>query len=875
MEGRTEYPALLASLSPDQAVGVFNDRVALISKVNSDIADWLQERRKVEEAYVIGLRKLGSRSQHDAAALGIFQVPWQRIVSGVENSAASHERLAQKIETDIEKPLRQFHTRNTEMKAATSSQSNLANMARELSAAQKKAEKARGGKKEGETSSGVDDASRQWESQAPYIFEQLQVLDEQRVNHLRDVLTQLQTHEADQVERSRASAESCLNALLTLETADEIKTFTEKVAAGRSNLQRRRSSATATRPPTSGMLAPPEPPLRPNNSRRASSTSNQDRLPSLSEQTPTKSKLGGLKRLGTVMSRRKSTMPPPPVPEKKKDRRSMMPFRRGDSSRSFQDLEETGRDLTPVQSHQPSHGSITQLPSAEASSRDNLASRQSAEPPAPMTNGTSEFQPPPGPPPSQIATQAAPPPATIAEEPASPIASLTTQPEPPTQISPLEPQTTGATEAEERARAFAIRDQPIKEDESEAQMAMSNMANQLRMQGATSGINRVQGSVRGRRDVRNTMFIPAGVDILNTGGAAPPTSSPPATSPSLPASTSATDLASPIQQPRQRTILEDHNLGSDTTSVHSTHSLAGLAHHPELHEPGLNASIVETVNTWFSATGVTKAFVTGEIALAYNPPALGTASESETIRLQHFEVLEKVAANPTFVTSAAKDSATSSEEHAGTYTVTLNNIKRAAPTVGLKYQLHIDEANLAAYSPILLTPAWQLVEGQASAILLYSLNPAFASEATTFKNVVISVALDVTGGADAVAVKPTAAMMSPTQGASFKRKHGAVTWRFAELSVKPEQERLLVRFTTGAGVPKKGPVEVRFEAQGRTASLVGVERKGGEAPKREKVHDPFADDGGELEGVESVASEAGWVEVSTKRGLVSGRYTAS
>ena len=31
-----------ASLTPDQAVNVFNDRLALISKVNADIADWLQ-----------------------------------------------------------------------------------------------------------------------------------------------------------------------------------------------------------------------------------------------------------------------------------------------------------------------------------------------------------------------------------------------------------------------------------------------------------------------------------------------------------------------------------------------------------------------------------------------------------------------------------------------------------------------------------------------------------------------------------------------------------------------------------------------------------------------------------------------------------------
>lgn len=560
-----------------------------------------------------------------------------------------------------------------------------------------------------------------------------------------------------------------------------------------------------------------------------------------------------------------------------------MPFRRGDSSRSFQDLEETGRDLTPVQSEQPSHGSLTQLQSADAASREDVSRRQNTDLSAPLTNGangSADYQPPPGPPPSQATAPIAPPPITIPEEPVQAQSSPSSRPEPLPQIAPLQPQSTGATENEDSSRAFAIRDQPIKEDESEAQLAMSTVANQLRMQGATSGLGRVQGSVRGRRDVRNTMFIPAGVDVLGAGAALPSASTapPPVTpsSPPLPTSSSVTDLASPIQQSvRQRTLHEDHTIGSDTTSIHSAHSLVGLAHHPELHEPGLNASIVETVNTWFSASGVTKAFVTGEVALAYNPPTTGAAADTETIRLQHFELLEKVAANPTFVTAAAKDSITSAEEHAGTYKLAVNNIKRSAPAVGLKYQLHIDEANLAAYSPILLTPAWQLVEGQASVILLYSLNPTFgASEEVVFKNVVISVALDVSA---ADAVRPTAAMMSPTQGASFRRKAATVTWRFGELSVSPgPQERLLARFTTAAGVPKQGSVDVKFEVHGKTASAVGVEKKGtgGVGAKARTEVDPFADDGGEFDGVESAGGADGWVEINTRRTVVSGKYCA-
>ncbi|KPI43625.1 uncharacterized protein AB675_6658 [Cyphellophora attinorum] len=821
MEARTEYPALLANLTPDQAVSVFNDRIALINKVNSDIADWLQERRKVEEAYVVGLRKLGSRPQGDAAALGIFQLPWQRIVSGVENSAASHERLAQKIENDIEKPLRQFQTRDSEMKSASNSQPNLANIAKDLSTAQKKAAKAK---------------AQALSSKMP-----LANGSPKRPSSLSSCKRSTRdTHEADQIERSRASAESCLNALLNLETADEIKIFTEKVGANR------RSSAATSRPPTSSMVAPPEPPpsRQPNMMRRMSSTSGQgqDQVGALPDATPSKSKLGGLKRLGTVMGRRKNTMPPPPTPEKKKDRRSMMPFRRGDSSRSFQDLEESGRDLTPATSREPQTLTDRQQSTA-ASSRDNLANQTIPESPPPQArvNGTSETcisgvhnenPPPPSPPPAAAAVSQLPP--------------------------ALQPQNTG-TESEDGSRAFAIRDQPIKEDESEAQNALSSMANQLRMQGQTSGINRVQGSVRGRRDVRNTMFVPAGVDIFAQSGLPAPPQSPP-----LPTSNSTTELASPIQPPRQKSILEDHPIGSDAGSIHSSHSLAMPGAHPELHEPGLNVSIVETVNSWFNETGITKSMVTGEIALAYNGT---TSTNTETIRLQHFELLEKVAANPTFVSSLDKTNTASAEDAAGTYTIALSNIKKSHPTVGLKYQLHLEPDNMAAYSPILLTPAWQLIDGQASVILLYSLNPTFATVGpVTFKNVAISVSLDVSGTDP---IKPTAAMMHPTAGASFRRKAGTVTWRFNELSVKPEgQERLLVRFTTASGMPKKGGIELKFELPGRTGSQVGVQRRA----QVQKEKDPFADE--EVEKVDS-REEGAWVDVERRRVLVSGRYSAS
>ena len=62
-------------MDPEQAVDVLNGRVAVINKIHSDIADWLQERRRVEEQYATALRKLARRPQQDSAsALGYGQL---------------------------------------------------------------------------------------------------------------------------------------------------------------------------------------------------------------------------------------------------------------------------------------------------------------------------------------------------------------------------------------------------------------------------------------------------------------------------------------------------------------------------------------------------------------------------------------------------------------------------------------------------------------------------------------------------------------------------------------------------------------------------------------------------------------------------------
>lgn len=313
----------------------------------------------------------------------------------------------------MERPLREYSTRNRELQSMPTIQSDLAALAKTLEAAQKKVDKMREkGPKAAEklamAVSAVEEASQQWESRAPFVFEQLQAIDESRVNHLRDVLTQFQTHEVDQIERSRQTAESCLNALLNVETADEIKTFAAKVSGGRQSVSRRQDSSSAGTVPL-----PPPPRIHDDAASQRSGRSGHVRTPpsgmyctvlkiahlcsseDILVPEPRHTPLGGLKRLGTVMNRRKSIVQGSSagfISPEKKHRAPFAPFRRGDS-RDTQLPEESpipGQDSGLSQEPtSPQSGSVRRPSESHGREDFETAAPIPENQPVPVTNGTS------------------------------------------------------------------------------------------------------------------------------------------------------------------------------------------------------------------------------------------------------------------------------------------------------------------------------------------------------------------------------------------------------------------------------------------------------------------------------------------------------
>lgn len=271
-------------------------------------------------------------------------------------------------------------------------------------------------------------------------------------------------------------------------------------------------------------------------------------------------------------------------------------------------------------------------------------------------------------------------------------------------------------------------------------------------------------------------------------------------------------------------------------------------------QPGLNASVVETVSASFSSGQVIKATVIGELAMVYNASESSSSPLSETIRLENFPVLEKVAPNPSFVTQVPSTS--------GEYSVNLSQISRTA--VAFKYQVHLEESNLAAHAPVIITPSWKIEAKQTSVIVSYAFNPSFVSptgRSVTLKNVAVVINLDNT--------KALSCQSKPV--GNFSKEKSLIYWKLGDITLDGYAEapqKLLARFNTESE-GKAGSVEARWEIGGEAAaglgSGLGLSRSG--ASKEEGSPDPFAD--------ESAAGSpiGAWKEVKVQRKIVSGTYT--
>lgn len=882
---RSEYPAMLAHLSPSQATQTLNDRVKRISRTNTEIADWLQERRKVEDLYIAGLRKLALFKVPNAnSELGVFQTPWDRVLHSIESIAASHQLYVTRIEKDVEQPLRSFPQR-PEAAGMQTFMANMQNMARELDDAQAAAEKAsrKGGKKAEAANSRLETATQQWESQAPFIYESLQALDEQRTNHLRDVLTQLQTHEVDQASRTQTSAEEALNVTLEVSTPQEIQTFASRVVAGKPKRE-------ARAPPTRQSSTTASSVLRPASSAGTVSI-HQDDAANSGEQfggrpdPPQESKLRS--RIGTMLGRRRQSIHGFGQLSPSK---SAGPFSRGLSSAhgprlspraSMNNLSESGRLSSLAESPESPRDEKTPKTNGKAShegSTNGIGSKDEAAPagesgsmPKPvLTNGepTADDLFGPAPTGSNATNDAG---DTAAGKDSD---GFTV---PPAMNDPIsQAQKEAAGDESDQFFKVNIQKEPVAEEDADAQKAaISNVTSTLSM----AMPSRKGGTIRGRRDVRNTIYMPppAMPDLGSQLGTIP-------ASPALPTSIS--------KPPVIATLASEASIAatSDTQSIRSSNSLNSLAaaKHPELTAPGLTASIIETVSAHFDGGDLKSVKVNGEIAFAYNASTDFTAKDTENIRIDNMPLLEAIGPNRIFVSNTGY-----SDEF------TLNTSHMTKTATAFTYRLHCepeDPSILAPHCPIVIKSAWKPTPDHKLGLLLqYGLNPAmFPSvdaattasspsteahpqpQSITLRNLVFVATYG--GRASAAQTKPT--------GTHLRDKH-LVYWRLGDVTLtagggEAERHKIVCRIVGADGTDiQPGHIEARWEYTphaSASAARISISRlledtkgKGKAVVEHEgglSAADPFSDDN----PISPRNDDRKWAEVSLVRKAVSGKY---
>ncbi|KAH6632331.1 Muniscin C-terminal mu homology domain-containing protein [Chaetomium tenue] len=861
---RAEYPAMLANLQPTQAVQALSDRVKRITRANQEIADWLQERRRVEEQYVAGLRKLLVYKVPSAATeLGIFQAPWDKILSSTDGIAASHQLFAQRIDKDVEFSLRNFQNKK-EMQHMQTISANLSTMAKELDDATEKSEKLsrKGGRanaqKVDQAAARLESATQTWESQAPFIYETLQALDEQRINHLRDVLTQFETHEIDQATRTQAAAEEVLNVMLEINTEQEIQNFVQKTTAGKPKIERK---STTTRQPTpvTPTAAPP------------SITADDISEHSGQRENPPESKLRS--RIGTMLGRRRQSihggfgqLGSPP--------KSLGSFSRGIGSSHSQTLSPraSSHNLADSQHRLPSlaesptaeqgRGSTAETEPAKKShegtngvtggetSKDNQTSQPS------LLNGTAEdiFD---ATPPSQ--------PQQSKDESGKDAEGFTIPPEMNDPISQAQREAVG--EEGDHMFKLNIQNEPIPEEDQDAkQAALSSVANALNM-GMPS---RKAGTVRGRRDVRNTVYMPSlPTQELSSENPFP-------VSPSLPTSATVPKL------PPSMTFSSETSHASDTQSIRSGTSFGGTSSynsvarlkHPEMHGPaygpGLHSSIIETVSATFQDGEPNSVKVTGEIALAYvpDPDAPFAVTDHETIRLNKFPLLESIGPNRVFVTNT-----TAPDE----FSIDLSHINTT--TSAFTYRVHADsDTALVSQCPIAIHPVWKPQADKLGLLLQYRLNPSCAFPRPLTLSNVVFVATYEGARASGVQTKPS--------GTHLKDKH-IVYWRLGDVTLTDDWAKIICRVIGEQNAePMPGKVEVRWEwappansgsdadaGSGISVARLLPEGKGKGKAVEVEDEDPFADVSSPPASPDPTAEQGrAWAEVPVVRRLVGGKY---
>ncbi|EJT46447.1 hypothetical protein A1Q1_04936 [Trichosporon asahii var. asahii CBS 2479] len=228
-------------------------------------------------------------------------------------------------------------------------------------------------------------------------------------------------------------------------------------------------------------------------------------------------------------------------------------------------------------------------------------------------------------------------------------------------------------------------------------------------------------------------------------------------------------------------------------------------------QDGLNATIIETVDTLMHQYAAQQIAITGEIHLTLStPPPPGT---STSIRLTEFDALESVSPNPAFLAQVP--------DSPGEYYLNTDLLAQttSSPEAGphgpvlFTYQVLVPQGQENAMSPVGLNPAFQAKEGETRMIFHYRAN-------APVQNLGLSAIFPADPSVSTTQSKPVSATWAP----SAESPDLTVASWAAPVPQVGSEGKIIARFFTAPGqklVPSG--VDARFVIPNHLASGLGIE----------------------------------------------------
>ncbi|ONH68251.1 Suppressor of profilin [Cyberlindnera fabianii] len=811
---RTQYASsILVSQKPVEATEIVRVRLSQAKLLNDEFSTFFQKYYDIKAQYLQQLNTLVQHSQdlnknieksiiannvlspeelqhYNIDAIGHLSEIWNKVIAEIKDEISANNQLKNVVEGEVIKPLTQYTTKNRQWSEIRNLHSKLSDVAKNIEMSQDKIDKyadnSRHQDKLDKYQTQLNSANATWDSEAPYVFEVFEHTDYGRLTFLRDSLLRFITAYTDSLNKISSSNEETLNTILGFDPEVEIARFA-KVSSETTYVPKAARQA-AESPVKLSMNAVPE--------SETSSLSDSVRAPNRrASRTSSYLSLGNNHSVSNLGAHTSPTKDPSPLSQPQQQKNTI-----SDVPPAVPQKYPSGIN-TPMSLNQAPLQPISRGSSSNNFNNTNGATANGGIREQQSMNSFSEVS-------SHINSDTQSPvdstfqPALQQPVTTEPQYQQPAQDQYPSTLAPQQQQSTRAPPPPPSRKTGTLTN--ISEDQTYSFEQPSSINH-------TVSHGQVPQPPTNRRDIQSGLF---------------------------------TNLSqSDLENHQSKRISSFNSFAGSTSQLRpqmtgsSIGTTGGLFQHPQMSQPGLNASVAEVVHAKFKDGEQVQGSIIGEIAFNYYSEDV-TVPTRTNVKIAGAEAFDQKIANTQFFKEIDTDE----------FELTPQPIL-GRTLGGLKFSIK------DAKAPIVIIPAWRFEPHQSSVMLTLKLAPHVLEALPIGQSVILDdliVAVSIKGASKSALSKP--------QG-TFSKDKSRITWRFKEpvtLNAQSDQ-KLVARFMTDVqGEESDSGVLVKFTVNSDSgASTVTSPLE--LAAQDYSDDDPFA--------------QAEWRRVPTVKTLVAGSYS--